>query len=99
MANVTPPNLLAGGEPMRRTLRRPFAVLIVLGVFAAGCSKPAKQSIGTKTKATTPEVQAPVTSEVPTTLAQQAAAAAKATAKKATTNPGGGISGGGVDDA
>ena len=46
---------------MRRTHRRPIAVLVVLGVFAAGCSKPAKQAVGTKTKATAPQVEAPVT--------------------------------------
>ena len=84
---------------MSRSVIRSLAVLVLVGMVAAGCSKPAKQSIGTQTKATTPDVEAPVTSEVPTTLAQQAAAAAKATAKKATTNPGGRITGGGVDDA
>ena len=83
---------------MSRSVSRWLAVVAVLGLLAAGCSKPKKTSLGSSSKTTLPDVQAPVSAlDTSTTAAVTAAAKAQAakTARTAVT----GLSGGGVDDA
>lgn len=73
------------GEHMPRRSVRVAAALSAMAMVAAGCSKPKSLNAG-KTKATTPDVAAPVTPEstTSTTAAPAAAEAAAAAAAKAT---------------
>src|SRR5947209_5456729 len=76
-----------------------LAVIAILGMVAAACSKPksAKSSLKA-TKATVPNVSAPVTAAPDTsTTAAPAAAAKKSTSTKAATTAGRTLTGGGDD--
>src|SRR5262249_47371282 len=88
------------GTAMRRKFIRPIALFMIVGVIAAGCSKPKKTGLGSGggTNTTLPDVAAPVAAADTSTTAAVAAAAKKQAAKTARTAVTG-LSGGGLDDA
>jgi hypothetical protein len=75
-----------------------LAVIAILGMVAAACSKPksAKSSLKA-TKATVPDVSAPVTAAPDTSTTAAPAAAKKSTSTKAATTAGRTLTGGGDD--